>query len=511
MGKRPAEARNGAGKRFKGNKQQNGRQAKESAAEEELSRIEYTFDNGLRRVTPYHYLYKTFAKQRWLGHSLIETFTREFADRPTEYYLNAIKTGGIQINGQQVDPSYVIQNSDMITHQIHRHEPPVAADPVTIIASGRDVVVINKPASIPVHPTGRYRHNTVLHLLQREMGAADAPAPAVQSDETAAAASEEAASETSAEAEAGPVQHPVGPAYYALHRLDRLTSGVMMLCSDRQKIAQLTEQFTKQVVGKEYLCRVVGEFPSDPVTVDAPIQVVSHKLSLNRVHPDGKPSVTHFERLAYNGTHSLVRARPVTGRTHQIRVHLRHLGHPIANDPLYHNPTHRHVVKDQDAWNEARAIAEQGKGEQETAPATADVKAATATEAAAREALERRSKTGFDAVEVDAATQAWIDAMAKAKADADLRVVGQCDVCGCDMFADPTPDDLHIYLHAYKYTVRMDLGLDASEHVAFDAAMHTTTIRSPLPAWAQWPGVDVGADLAPLLILEGAGIEDGGE
>lgn len=86
---------------------------------------------------------------------------------------------------------------------------------------------------------------------------------------------------------------------------------------------------------KEYVCRVEGEFPEDELVCEEPILVVSFKVGVCRVDPKGKPSRTVFQRLSYNGHSSVVRCRPVTGRTHQIRVHLQFLGYPILNDPVY--------------------------------------------------------------------------------------------------------------------------------------------------------------------------------
>lgn len=83
------------------------------------------------------------------------------------------------------------------------------------------------------------------------------------------------------------------------------------------------------------MCRVEGEFPEGEVVCEEPILVVSFRVGLSRVDPKGKESRTVFQRLNYNGCSSVVRCLPLTGRTHQIRVHLQFLGFPILNDPIY--------------------------------------------------------------------------------------------------------------------------------------------------------------------------------
>lgn len=83
------------------------------------------------------------------------------------------------------------------------------------------------------------------------------------------------------------------------------------------------------------MCRVEGEFPEGELTCEQPILVVSFKIGLCRVDPKGKDCRTVFQRLSFNGKTSVVRCLPLTGRTHQIRVHLQYLGFPILNDPIY--------------------------------------------------------------------------------------------------------------------------------------------------------------------------------
>ena len=91
-------------------------------------------------------------------------------------------------------------------------------------------------------------------------------------------------------------------------------------------------------VQKEYVCRVEGQFPEGEVLCDQPIDVSSLKLGISVISSSGKPSCTIFKRISTSGRTSLVHCQPLTGRTHQIRVHLQYLGFPIVNDPLYGHP-----------------------------------------------------------------------------------------------------------------------------------------------------------------------------
>ncbi|KAJ1966547.1 DRAP deaminase [Dispira parvispora] len=264
-----------------------------------MNDVEYYFENGLRKVKPYAFCYSTFVKGRWQGRTLLDVFTTEFRDQEPSYYRRAIEQGWITINGQKSSPETLLKGHDYLTHRIHRHEPPVTAQSPRVVYQSEDVVVVDKPASMPVHPSGRYHHNTLLHILYKEFGFK----------------------------ELSPV-----------NRLDRLTSGIVILARTTAVAQVYKSQMADRVVRKEYICKVWGDFPTGLIQCQEPVKTVAFKLGLNAVHPEGKPSKTWFEKIGSDGPYSLVKCRPVTGRTHQIRVHLQYLGFPIANDPLYCNP-----------------------------------------------------------------------------------------------------------------------------------------------------------------------------
>ncbi|KAI8070799.1 pseudouridine synthase [Gongronella butleri] len=269
---------------------------------DDLSTANYVFENGLRRVEPYYFDYWAHCKDRWVGKPLLDVMNREFRDRNDAYFRQAIERGLITINGERVACDTCFAKGDTMGHRVHRHEPPTSADPIRILHRDSDLLVIDKPGGIQAHPSGRYRHNTVVHILRKQYDL---------------------------------------PSLYPVNRLDRLTSGVMMIALNAKTAQQLQATMMGGDVEKEYLCRVEGEFPSGEVVCSAPLRTIAFKFSFQYVDEvDGKASTTVFERVAFNGRTSVVRCRPVTGRTHQIRVHLRHLGFPMANDPIYgrHTP-----------------------------------------------------------------------------------------------------------------------------------------------------------------------------
>ncbi|KAF2718895.1 pseudouridine synthase [Polychaeton citri CBS 116435] len=384
----------------------------------------YYLENGLRRVAPYHFTYNTHCKMRWRGREILDIFRDEFRDRSVEYYKDAIERGAIFVNGKPVPSiAYKVQNGDLVSHTLHRHEPPVTGSPIGIVHEDDDIIVINKPAGVPVHPSGRYNYNSVVEIMRAERSHQWNPLPC--------------------------------------NRLDRLTSGVMFIGKHKVAAEKMSEQIMGRTIKKEYVARVRGKFPDGDIVCEQPILQISPKLGLNRVRANGKDARTVFKRLAYypprppTGSdsipphdeategYSIVRCLPLTGRTHQLRVHLQYLGHPITNDPIYSN---------------ARVFgADLGKGAGDDANDDEDV-------------ISRLSRMGKDEV---AQAVEWHDEMVAdyEKKKGEKMTGNKCELCGTDLYADPGAHELGIYLHARRYA-------DMKGGWSYE---------SPLPDWALPP------------------------
>jgi len=264
---------------------------------------DYVISNGRRYVRPYYFEFISHVKSRWAGKTIVDLFTDEFKGRSREYYVRAVKCGRLQVDGQMVHKDYVVKSSQKISHFLHRHEPPVLAGDISILQNEVDVVTICKPPSVPVHPCGQYRKNTVVGILQAEHGLT-----------------------------------PLFP----VHRLDRLVSGLLIFAKNAERAERFRQQIEAGLLKKEYVAKVVGVFPDGEQTVDANVNFNAREgRSTVEIgggagkEANGKQALTRFQRICTDGTHSIVLCRPVTGRTHQIRVHLKYTGYPIANDELY--------------------------------------------------------------------------------------------------------------------------------------------------------------------------------
>lgn len=336
----------------------------------------YIIDGRLRRVTPYFYQYNTYCKLRWRDKKLIDIFIEEFRDRDADFYRKNISAGKVTLDGTPSTIDSVVKNGQLISHKSHRHEPPVTSMPIRIVHEDNDIIAIDKPSGIPVHPTGRYRFNSVTKIFQHEFGK---------------------------------IVHPC-------NRLDRLTSGLMFLGKSALGSDKMVQQIKQRSVKKEYLARCVGKFESKvEVVVDLPLKTVSPKVGLNRVDVEnGKEAKTTFQRVSYDpvSNTSIVKCKPSTGRTHQIRVHLQYLGHPIANDPIYSNEY---------VWGPE--LGKNGAGNDE-------------------EVTER-----LDSIGKTRSSSSWI----LPQNDGEKLAESVCETCETELYTDPGPNELHLWLHAYKY------------------------------------------------------------
>lgn len=479
----------------------------------------YYIENGLRRVKPYHFTYNTFCKQRWRGRTILDIFSSEFRDRDREYYRHAIESGQIAINTKPcVDTQTIVKNGDVVAHTLHRHEPPVSAQPVGVIHEDEVMIVIDKPAGVPVHPAGRYKFNSVVEIMRADRHYAFNPLPC--------------------------------------NRLDRLTSGVMFVGKTAKEADRMSEKLRSRTVRKEYVARVVGRFPDGEgteehsngkggvVRCEESILQISPILGLNRARATGKSAKTLFRRIAYypptrtistesevvptieNLGYSIVHCLPLTGRTHQIRVHLQFLGHPISNDPIYSN---RKVFGNGLAQNDASGdrdadiiarLSRMGKDElpetSETVAKVDQTRQMTSSEARALDggsshlrldgephkgipqgtlhassALDNHLSTPLAGKPAEATLDldlghadpkhgqlirehdAQVEEYNKRKGE---KLTGEiCQTCQTPLYSDPTPEDLGIYLHALAYG---DLNGE-------------WRYQSPLPSWALPPsGID---------------------
>jgi len=215
-----------------------------------------------------------------------------------------VRRGHVTVNeAVELDPGAWVAPTDRVEHRpdLPRRRPAPAAPPIEVVFFDQHLVVVNKPAGVLVHPTVEEEQDTVL-------------------TRTLAALARRAAE---------------GGRLFVVHRLDRETSGVMVLARSHAAAERLHRQFRAHTVARTYLALVAGDL----------VREVTVRRSIGRPRPTarraalapgrGKEAVTHFTPVERLGAATLVEACPETGRTHQVRVHLAYLGHPVLGDPLY--------------------------------------------------------------------------------------------------------------------------------------------------------------------------------
>jgi 23S rRNA pseudouridine1911/1915/1917 synthase len=228
----------------------------------------------------------------------VAQFWPEYSRSVWQKYILA---GYVRVNDVIVTSTkHELGEDDEVTVHIPE-EPDYSASELPIIYEDEHVLVLNKPAGVLTHAKGELSEEfTVADFVRSKMKERDTTnRPGI------------------------------------VHRLDRDTSGIIICSKDNETKGQLQKQFQDRKAHKTYLAIVRGVPKKSSATLDLPIERNPKKPSTHRVGVNGRHAITRYEVLASNGTFSVVRLHPETGRTHQIRVHMAYIGTPIVGDRLY--------------------------------------------------------------------------------------------------------------------------------------------------------------------------------
>lgn len=221
---------------------------------------------------------------------------------------SAIKSGEVFINGEPKKPSYILKDGDRIEFENLSPEKTLNIEPenipIEIVWENDDMAVINKPSGMLTHPTPLETSGTLVNALLFKYG--------------------NNLSDINGEFRRGIV-----------HRLDRNTSGLLMIAKNNKTHEYLANIIKEHKLTKKYRAILKGDYPTDEEIIEAPI--ARHKTQMHKmtVSPDGKPSTTILKVLERFKEATYVELTLVTGRTHQIRVHMSYKNHPVYNDTLY--------------------------------------------------------------------------------------------------------------------------------------------------------------------------------
>ncbi len=217
-----------------------------------------------------------------------------------------IKDGQVSVAEQPIKANYKVSKGDQILIRIPEPEELELLPEdlhLDIVYEDEDVVVVNKPQGMVVHPSAGHSHGTLvnglLHQIKNLSTINDVVRPGI------------------------------------VHRIDKDTSGLLMVAKNDQAHEALAKQLKDKTSLRKYVALVHGEIPHEKGRIEAPIGRSKVDRKMQAVIEGGKEAVTHFEVLERFTDFTLIELQLETGRTHQIRVHMQYIGYPVAGDPLY--------------------------------------------------------------------------------------------------------------------------------------------------------------------------------
>ena len=231
--------------------------------------------------------------------------------------------GNVKVNGEKIKPRYTVKRGDQISLIIPHHQKLELVPeniPLDIIYEDQDVIVVNKPQGMVVHPAPGHQDHTLVNALLYHC-----PLSTIN----------------------GTFRPGI------VHRIDKDTSGLLMIAKNDMAHQSLAAQLKNKTNKREYIALVYGQIKEDKGTINAPLGRDPKDRKRQAVVLNGRKAITHYEVLKRYPNFTLIKCILETGRTHQIRVHMKYIRHPLVGDPLY-GP--RKIIGDQGQFLHAAVL-----------------------------------------------------------------------------------------------------------------------------------------------------------
>ena len=247
---------------------------------------------------PYSFTYKKTVKKADEGKTLLELYATSFPYKTKEYWKEKIENGAILVNEKKIDANIPLKAGWITMHTTQNKTEPSIHTNINLVFENEDFLVINKPAPLPVHPSGRFYKNTLTYILEQTF-------PNIN--------------------------------YKIVHRLDANTTGLLLLAKNKETANYFINHFKDKTIKKQYIALVEGEIKSAKTTINATIGKDKEKAGSRLLNNSGQKAETSLTVIKKFADKTLVLLEPKDGRTNQLRLHLASINHPIIGDLGYKN------------------------------------------------------------------------------------------------------------------------------------------------------------------------------
>lgn len=234
----------------------------------------------------------------------LDNYLSKALDESRSQITKQIKNKNVLVNGKTTKTGYILKNGDIIDVDFKKEDLNVLPEKMDldIVYEDDDVIVVNKANGIVVHPAPGNYHGTLVNGLLHHTSLSD-------------------------------INGDIRPGI--VHRIDAYTTGLLMIAKNNKAHEILSKELHDKKTKRKYIALVWGNIKNDTGTIDAPIGRSIKDRKKMAINKDGKNAVTHFKVLKRYKDATLIELKLETGRTHQIRVHMDYINHPVVNDPVY--------------------------------------------------------------------------------------------------------------------------------------------------------------------------------